>query len=167
MGCSEERPKQTLLKEIHGRNEAHLYQIQVPLGWESKGPEELYRVDTKLALSEFMLDSIRIAIHNFPDRIPPGAQIERWKKQFTTLEESTIIPQSFSGYAGYLFEGIGELKGEKVMMLAWTMQPGKTLKGESNSDITIKATGPENVMNDLKESIITFARSFELQQEIP
>lgn len=131
---------------------------------------------------------IRISIHNFPsdtmeDRIPPAAQVSRWQRQFDTLPNtSTITPQAFSGYSGLLFSGKGILQGKETMMLAWSLQlapehyralahpstPEETaIFRQMRADITIKAVGPQPLMEKHQASIAAFARSFELIEEVP
>lgn len=142
-------------------------------------------------------ESIRISIHNFPSdsidqRIPPAAQVGRWQRQFEILqpEESGIVPQAFSGYSGLKFKGVGRLKPEgnteaeaqDTMVIGWSLQIGKDHYGalsqppepsdsnlyrEMRADVTIKAQGPKDLMQQHEEEINAFARSFELIEEIP
>lgn len=138
------------------------------------------------------IQHIRITIHNFPSekieqRIPPAAQISRWQRQFEFIrpEESAINPQAFSGYSGLKFKAVGKIKEdptEESMMLGWTLQLDKehyrmlshpTTPAENNlyremrADVTIKVTGPKELMEAHEEEINDFARSFELIKEIP
>ena len=54
------------------------------------------------------------------------AQIMRWKRQFEQLDPATtsVKPQAFSGFVGYLFEGTGILSGETKTVLGWAMELG-------------------------------------------
>lgn len=179
-GClSRNAPKTSHYQEVKGRNLEATYRIKAPKEWKRVDPESPPS-DTKLAICEFYIEdangTIRITLHNFPsntieDRIPPGSQIARWKKQLPMQSES-ITPQSFSGYVGYLFEGDD---GETAMM-GWIMQLGPqqysrlTLPDfppEWRSDVTIKAQGPLHLVQKHRQKIISFARSLELLQEIP
>ena len=165
-----------------------LYHVRVPLNWVRVEPETHESLlDTTKSICEFYVEEgaqrIRIAIHNFPsqtaeERIPPMAQIARWKRQFETLDLTiqSIVPQSFSGYAGYLYEGKGTVRGQDTTMLGWVLQIGAEhyrmlsrpkFPMEMRSDITIKALGPSTLMVKYRKKIIAFARSFELIEEIP
>jgi hypothetical protein len=184
----------TVMQLIAGRDEGiskereELYCIRVPAYWKRLDPprdESLQ--DTTKSLCEFYLnegnESIRITLHNFPsqssdDRIPPMAQISRWKRQFDVLDPShqLILPQAFSGYAGFLYQGSGKIKGEDVMVMGWSLQIGpehyRTLSknffpSQMRADVTIKASGPRNLVDRYRNDIMAFARSFELIKEIP
>ena len=126
-------------------------------------------------------------------RIPPAAQVARWQRQFEIMypEESGITPQAFSGYTGLKFKGVGRLKPEinnapstqqDTTVVGWSLQIGKdhyrtlshppkpsenNLYREMRADVTIKAQGSKELMQEHEEDIITFARSFELIEEIP
>ncbi|MEI8124314.1 MAG: hypothetical protein WCG42_01000 [Parachlamydiaceae bacterium] len=196
VGCSS--PSQqtaTVEQEIKGRDyegkRFAVYRVRVPQEWIRRDPlpnESLH--DTTKAICEFIIkeDSgiIRIAIHNFASetidqRIPPSAQIARWQGQFESLSplESSSTPQSFSGYSGLFFKGVGVLKGEEVMVLGWSLQIApehyrmlsryetKELNKEMRADVTIKAVGLKELMEIHQEEIDLFAHSFELIEEIP
>lgn len=175
-----------------GKNSV-LYRVKAPVQWirrDSLPDENL--ADTTKPLCEFIIfeegETIRISVHNFPsesaeNRIPPAAQVQRWEKQFSSFaaEGKTVKPQSFSGYSGLLFKGIGLMGEKEHMVLAWSMQlplnhyqafsqpsnaPQK-YHAEIHADITIKAVGPVPLMEKHEEAIVSFARSFELIEEIP
>lgn len=191
--CGHQTPTPpTAMIEIAGRGDGisarqPLYRIKAPKTWEFSQPSlNDSLLDTMLPLCEFAIhengETIRIAIHSFPtdkieERIPPQAQISRWKQQFEDLNFASIstIPQAFNGFTGALFEGTGVLKGEPAMMLGWSLQIGLEHYQHLNhpgykqmrSDVTIKAVGPAELMNSYRSSIIAFARSFELINEIP
>lgn len=197
--CSQEDASPLLSSiEITGRNEEFfdakplIYRIKVPNHWLPQFPASKDAIsDTTKALVEFFIiegdEKIRIAIHNFPsntmeERIPPIAQINRWKKQFQFLDSSSvsIIPQAFGGYYGYLLEATGQMHDNKTSILGWALQiapehyralshPVKqsALHKQMRSDITIKAMGPEALIKKYREEMISSARSFQLIEDIP
>jgi len=165
-----------------------LYRIRVPPEWkrvDATAGESLQ--DTTKSLCEFLIEEgnerIKITIHNFPshaidDRIPPMAQISRWKRQFDSIDPTyqMTAPQSFSGYTGFVYEGKGRISDEDIMVMGWTMQLGpdhyRVLSRplfplQMRADITIKVIGPSNLVVRHRDEIFTFARSFELIEEIP
>lgn len=187
------------MQEIKGRDydgkRFNVYQARIPNHWIRKDsfPEESL-IDTKKSICELLIQAadgtvIRIAVHNFPSesieqRIPPSAQVARWQGQFDILlpEESSIIPQAFSGYSGLKFIGRGQINNEDQIMMGWSLQLNKehyralappvpqskeNLYREMRADVTIKATGRTEAMQQHEEEIISFARSFELIEEIP
>lgn len=192
----------TAWQEINGRDEGvasqidrtPIYRVKVPTHWTRKDPEkELSIQDTTKSLCEFYIhennESIRITVHNFPtnnieERIPPGAQISRWKRQFEHLDPTSvsIVPKAYGGFSGFLFEGTGTKEGSPITMLGWSMQLAPELYRQLSlsqsvyqtpqytqmrADYTIKAIGsPEKVARH-KKAIRDFAHSFELIQPIP
>ncbi len=195
-------------QEIQGRDEGgtsppyarpSTYRIKTPVGWVRKDPlQEESIVDTTKALCEFTIPNdeggqVRITIHSFPsesieERIPPRAQIARWKRQFTELDASTmlVIPQAYSGFSGLLFEGSGVMNESQTAVMGWSMQVAPehystlTLKlgmsrtpeercslRQMRADFTIKAVGPKYLVDKHRRSIMAFARSFELIEEMP
>lgn len=188
--CSQEKPpsdKKTEWQQISGReNKTPIYRIKTPSSWLRKDPSPDESLDdTKKSILEFHIpeSSIRITIHNFPSqklesRIPPAAQIARWKQQFIKLDQSSVLvqSQSFSGYAGLMLDASGNTDGEQTSVIGWSMQLApehyRTLTHPSfplevRADITIKATGPKNLMTKHRPEIYAFAQSFELIEEIP
>lgn len=142
---------------IDGRNEPELYQIHIPATWERV--EITPSQDTKLPLAEFKSGNVRLVIHNFPGMaIPPKAQVERWKKQFSANAYTTVQNQSFSGFQGLVFDG-GEV-------LAWALELGHSHRGEAAAPVTLKFTGPESEIDQKKQEIIQAARSFELHEDL-
>ena len=174
---------------------SYIYRVKIPQAWVvQKPPADQSIADTTLAIVEFFInddsEKIRIAIHNFPtnhmdQRIPPIVQINRWKQQFQALDQSStkIEPQAFGGYFGLLFDASGQMKGAKTSILGWSLQlapehyralsshrlPATLEKKykQMRSDVTIKAVGPYELMDKNREEIISFARSFQLIDEIP
>lgn len=156
-------------QDIPGRDQKPLYRIKVPFGWKRKaidGPLE----DTTKPLCEFLIEgAVRATIHNFPNiKVPPQAQITRWKKQFSSLDPqgALITPQAFSGYVGLKFEGSGLIEGKKTFIMGWSMQIAPEfysfVQGQLGSDVTIKVVGPKELIETYREEIERFARSFEL-----
>jgi hypothetical protein len=195
-GCSKETPQSQplVLHQILGREtnsiskRLPLYQIKAPSTWTHIiPPSNESLIDTTKFLSEFLIYGdegvIKITIHNFPtetieSRIPPSAQIARWKQQFSYLDPISIMvsPQSYSGFVGLLFEGTGIINNESMTIIGWSMQLDSThfrilshpsYFAQLRADVTIKATGPKNLMTKHYSSIYAFARSFELIDEIP
>ncbi len=199
--CSNQNNKTSLVQwqTICGRDSgnlqrAPLYRAKVPITWIRQDPSLLEsNEDTTKPICKFKIHEssqvITVTIHNFPSdhiqqRIPPLAQIHRWKKQFDSLEPGTIIvtPQAYSGFVGLVLEGTGLLKGKRTSILAWAMQLAPEhyqnllilSPHEKNdavqqklADFSIKAAGPADLMQRHKQSMLTFARSFELIEELP
>jgi len=165
-----------------------MYRIRVPNAWKlSLFPKEESLKDTTRPLCTFVIEEkegkINIAIHNFPslrldDRIPPGAQIARWQRQFDIINPlcQRTISQSFSGFQGSLYEGRGSINGIDTTILGWAMQMGTDhyrvlsrprFPRQMRADVTIKASGPSALMTKYRQALIASARSFELIEEIP
>lgn len=197
-GCSTDHPnsqKNVKLEQIPGRHQESrlVYQAQVPSDWIRQNPSSDFLTDTTKPLCEFSIqegeDTIRITIHSFPslraeERIPPMAQIMRWKRQLKDIDPTTVevIPQAYAGFVGFLFMGSGRLKGELAAVMGWSMQispehyrvlskmgavTGDNHFQQMSADYTIKATGPKKLMEKHKQVMVAFARSFELIEEIP
>lgn len=171
---------------IQGRdlNQDPIYRFKTPLDWTYVPPKAVVDLqDTKNAIAEFLVDDIRITIHNFPsetieDRINPKAQIFRWKKQFDQIfdHEFLVTPESFSGFKGALLEATGNMSQKKVTLIAFSMQLGEEhyrrlqndfpISKDLRADFTIKALGPFEQVENRRDEIISFAKSFELIKEI-
>lgn len=189
-----QHPMQEIKGRDYQSKRFNVYRARIPLNWirkDSLAEESI--TDTTKSICEFFITGnngfIRIAIHNFPsdaleERIPTSAQIARWERQFEQLlpEESSILSQAFNGYSGLKFKGVGYLEQKDTMMLGWSLQIGREhyqmlshprnpanyeLFREMRADVTIKATGPKELMEEYEEIIVEFARSFELIKEIP
>ncbi len=200
--CSEHQDDQSAAiawQEITGRDSGSptkrtpIYRVKVPLSWSRQNPSPLESLeDTTKALCKFKItdtdQNITIAIHNFPSenlnaRIPPSAQIARWKQQFESLEPCSAVlnPQAYGGFSGIFFEGTGMLDGKRTTIFGWAMQLApehyqNLLSQTQNEDLhakqqqadyTIKAVGPEKLMSKHKQTIFAFANSFELIEELP
>lgn len=172
-----------------------IYQARVPKTWLVLVPEEALSLsDTTLANCTFQIDHgkefVKITVHSFPssaieERIPPAAQIGRWLRQFEEIDPSaiSIVPEARAGFAGYHLEACGRHQNnlkEQTLMLAWAMQLDPShyhaLNLSNNTeehlrqlraDYTIKAVGPKELVEQSRDEILTFARSFELIDEIP
>lgn len=171
-----------------------IYRAKIPKDWIYVIPDHKSSIsDTMKSIADCYIREdnaeVRIAIHNFPthslkDRIPPSAQVSRWKEQFEVLERANVevIPQSFAGYAGFRFDGEGIIEGEDKRVLGWAMQLGtenslsleipheglsETHRHQMRSDFTIKAMGSPFLIAKYRDTIIHFANSFELIDEIP
>jgi hypothetical protein len=193
VSCSENSEPPHNWVAISGRDGKPLYRIKTPHDWNCHHTDSSLLSDSMKALCEFQIEegdqTIRITIHNFPSsspegRIPPMAQIARWKRQFEELSstDTLIIPQSFSGYIGFYFEGIGKMKEKKMAMMGWALQiapehyttlsyPTAHLSLEKQkqmrADVTIKVIGHPDMVQKHKQTIKRYARSFELIEEIP
>ena len=111
-------------------------------------------------------------------RIPPQAQLQRWKQQFNPIGPTSVLvtPQSFSGYKGFLLEAEGNMKGEPAAVMGWALQIGSDhyrnlsytdLPDQMRADITIKAVGEPEAIALHRNAIRRLARSFELIEEVP
>lgn len=197
--CSREPTSPLPWVEISGRDELPLtgkvtryplYRTVVPVHWKrEEPPTDQSNFDTTLPIATFYVDEITLWVHNFPanalsERIPPGAQIARWKRQLTPSPHhpTEVKPVAHGGFSGLYLEGEGELKGEEQGVLAWAMQLGQDhfqallIEGspeeerfyrQMRADYTIKAVGPSEKIRLHKHEIHQFARRFELIQEVP
>jgi hypothetical protein len=190
----------TASHEINGRDEGNpqlrepIYRLKAPTGWiRTDPPIDESISDSKKPLCEFCVEEgvekIRITIHNFPtesleERIPPLAQIVRWKRQFDYLNPTdvSISPQSYAGFLGQLFMASGEQKGQTVTVMGWSMQLGQEhyrhlsalessdkmrKQRQMRADYTIKVVGPAGLVKKHHTELVAFANSFELIEEIP
>lgn len=171
-----------------------IYRAKVPTDWLRQDPPQKESIaDTKKSICEFLIkedgDSIKITIHNFPthsieERIPPIAQVNRWKRQFESIDPAgmEVKPQAFGGFVGLFFEATGTMQGKSITVLGWSMQLApehyRSFAWEyyrekdpkflqMNADYTIKVLGNPSLVAKYKQQITKFARSFELIEEIP
>lgn len=190
-GCNQKttEPGQASWQVIASRDRGNadermpLYRALVPDSWSRKDPQPSESIlDTMLSNCEFFVDEIRLTIHTFPfeneeSRIPPQAQIARWKKQLKEpdLLSMQIVPEVHGGFIGLLFEGEGQLNERQEMIMGWSMQLApeycQKFVGEKHhakkADYTIKAVGPSRTLNQHRQDIVQFAQSFELIDELP
>jgi hypothetical protein len=197
-GCQEssKEPTESGWQTIHARDNGitleriNLYRARIPTSWLRKDPPpEESIADTKKPLCEFLIGEdkfpIRLTIHTFPiatpdAQIPPQAQISRWRSQFEQLNplDVRLIAESHGGFSGLRFEGKGEMNGEHIQMLGWSMNLAsdyvrklamelRTTDSLRRADYTIKATGHPRAMEKHRDDIIAFANSFELIDELP
>lgn len=193
---SSQNSKPTTLHKIPARNledslqRPLIYHVTAPSSWsyrEIPANESIF--DTKKANGEFYIfhesDKIRLTIHTFPyrnssERIPPQAQISRWKKQFEFLDPFSLLiqPESRGGFGGLYFEGQGKMNKEEVKVMAWAMQLANLYDRQlqlgldpldqwKRADYTIKAMGKPELLDQFRDEIIRFAHHFEFIQELP
>lgn len=171
-------------------NDRHLiYRALVPANWIRHDPPPTESIaDTTRSNCEFYIkdnnQTIRLTIHTFPilqnSRIPPQAQITRWKGQIEELDplNTHVLAESHGGFSGLYFEGEGKLQGNATKVMGWSMQLAacyeRQLEQERHSldhckraDYTIKASGPPDMIDQHRSAILAFARSFELIDELP
>lgn len=182
-------------QEIAGRDEGepstrfNLYRAKVPLDWQRIDPvKDDSNADSKLSICEYIIGSgdgaTRLTVHNFPSmnmqaRIPPTAQINRWKQQFQQLKVTDFTTQAVAkgGYIGLQLAATGIMEGQPCMVLGWSlqlapeqylnMQEDNFIQRQRRSDYTIKAVGsPASILAN-RDEIELFAHSFELIEEIP
>lgn len=178
---------------IEGRR-VGIYTMSTPRGWIRRDPlpDDLV-TDTTKSICEFIINDpegiIRIAVHNFPAetidaRIPPQAQVARWKNQIEGYDEmnSYTSPIAFAGYSGLLFVGIGtnmviaaalQLTPEHFRNLPVLPPESKEtsrtseLHAQMRGDVTIKAVGTIGSMQKHQDEILRSIHSFALVDEIP
>ncbi|MFI0434240.1 MAG: hypothetical protein ACH350_00750 [Parachlamydiaceae bacterium] len=171
-------------------NRPLLYRAQVPSHWKRKDPPSNQSIiDTTEAICAFTISegqhSIRLTIHTFPIlgnqiRIPPQAQVARWKGQFEELDPITTVTtkEAHGGFHGLFFEGEGIIEKTPITVIGWSMQLAPSyarqlqqeddgLNAYKRADYTIKASGPPKLMKIHRSDIIAFAHSFELIDELP
>ena len=174
----------------HSLERPFFYRAYVPSQWiRQDPPAEESIADTTKSICEFYIhendQSIRITLHTFPileekRRIPPQAQIARWKNQFEELDLVDIqtLSDAHGGFSGLFFEGQGIGKGTLIKVIGWSMQLASLYERQlaqskqpldhyKRADYTIKASGPPDLMNKHRAAILAFARSFELIDELP
>jgi hypothetical protein len=167
-----------------------LYRALVPTGWIRQDPPLHESIaNTTKSICEFYIhekdQSIRLTIHTFPImqtqlRIPPQAQIARWKREFEELDLvlTHTQPESHGGFNGLFFEGQGILQGKPRKVMGWSMQLASVYERQLNqakdplerrkcADYTIKASGAPDLMDKHRIAIMAFAHSFELIDELP
>lgn len=198
IGCGQKSPAHhdSNWQVIPGRDEGHslerqvLYRAMVPSHWVRRDPAHSDSiVDTVKPNVEFFIrekgEEIRLTVHTFPylseeTRIPPQAQIARWKKQLDDLELLSVktTSESHGGFSGLYFEGEGKLQDKQQSVLGWSMRLGngfdQQLKRSAlpsnqfkRADYTIKAVGSPNMIHEHRQEIGQFAQSFELIDELP
>lgn len=183
-GCNTPPVKPDAMRiEITDRTYRPLYRVLLPVEWEQEAVLDNLE-DTMKPIAAFQVDNVKITVHNFPStsleqRIPPQAQLQRWKKQFSPLDEESVIVKAAgqSGFLGVQFEAAGKMNGEEMAVIAWIMQLAPdhyySLAAhypddyQSRADWTIKAVGPKESIEKHRSSILLFAHSFELIDEIP
>jgi hypothetical protein len=171
-----------------------LYRAKVPSYWTRKNPDSKISIlDSTQPNVEFIIAtphlnySIHVTVHTFPTdtiekRIPPQAQINRWKQQFADLDPTSVkvIPRARGGFSGLYFYGEGVRHEKEHAVLAYSMeiapahwvilQPNERASFKQKqmaASYTIKAQGHPEDLRAHQNEIIMFANSFELIEEIP
>lgn len=184
ISCNSPNEKHFHFQEFEGRlKTVPIYRAEVPLDWKSIPLEnDHYLNDTMLPIAVFMIDGIRLTVHNFPSdsleqRISPYAQVARWEKQFSSLDSSSdTTPVAWGGFSGLLFEASGAINKNPTTMLAVAMQlPSEyyqtfkenEVNRQKRADYTIKVLGSPEKVQANREELLAFIESFELIDEIP
>lgn len=163
------------------------YRAKVPSHWIRQDPSSTESIaDTTKPNAAYQIGkSIYLTIYTFPAekfslRIPPGAQVARWKKQFQELDLTSLMvePTAHAGFTGLYFYAEGKQKNQLTAVLGHAMQlayphwiklnslSGRHYPREMVIDYTIKAVGPPDDLLEYKEEITSFANSFELIHEL-
>lgn len=191
VGCSQE-PTQIATKSqpIAARDNGQsldrplIYRANVPITWTRNDPSPTESIlDSTKHNCEFWIDdpqgNIRITIHTFPvnashPRIPPNAQIHRWKDQFEELDPLSVnvVALAQGGFVGLQLEAKGLMHGKETKVLGWSMQLPweyeRQLTDEyKRADFTIKVVGNPRAVDNHKPEIRQFVKSFELIDELP
>lgn len=196
--CSSPEDNSSHRETISGRDNGKtlirnpLYQVKVPNGWIRVDSDEKESIqDTTKPLATFFIEDqknkIKVTVHNFPvdsmeERIPPMAQISRWKKQFSQLIPSSesITSHATGGFSGLLYEASGKIEGNPTSLMGFSMQIApeyfkqpqyedeleEEQKRQMKGDYTIKVLGPPEMIEFYRHEIITFANSFGLLREL-
>lgn len=183
-------------QEIAARNDANslyrplIYRAMVADNWERIDIDPAFSLsDTTKAVCEYWIQEggskIRVTIHTFPIndsslRVPPTAQIARWKDQFEELNPllTSISTESHGGFTGLCLEAEGIYQNAQTTMMGWSMQLALEFERPLSlhrepkdqyklADFTIKAVGETKIVEKYKPDIKCFAQSFELIDELP
>jgi len=161
-----------------GLTEDLIYRAHVPPSWELVQTSN--SEDTTHPLAEYRAGEVVITLHNFPlssldKRIPPIAQVNRWKRQIGQPHTLSVQPTSHGGYAGLVLEGTGDSSSILAFALSLDDELFQALRRhfphqlaeQMGGDVTIKAVGNEEDIQKYRDEIKMFANSFELTEEIP
>jgi len=179
VGCQDSPSVNKDYHLISGRDLAEpRYRVVADRAWRRIDPvSDSSLQDTKTPICEYFIDdpegTIRIALHTFPMRIPKEAMVKRWQEQLPThnLTRESITPLTQAGFVGLRYENDGliafllQLSPDHHQTLSSPFLPKRYEK--MRSDVTIKAEGPQKLLENHRASIIAFATSFEMCQEIP
>lgn len=167
-----------------------LYRALVPLTWlRRESTCDKLTADTMQPICEFHIEEkgrvIRITLHTFAiasdgSRIPPQAQIFRWKQQIDQMDPCSICQysESHGGFSGDYLECQGLVKGAPTAFIACSMQLADvyvqqldrcphSVEWTKRADYTLKAAGPPDLMAQHRLEILGFMRSLELIDELP
>ena len=168
VGCHEIEHSNTKKETFSGRHkDVAIYQAEVPFHWERMDNTGDLS-DTKIPICSYKVGENILTIHNFPyatieERIPPEAQINRWKSQIPNGDYD-ITPLSNGGFGGFRLEASDEERG----MIAYAMQltpvifrsfPAAEL--DLKADYTIKLVGNLESIEKNRKDVEDFALSFE------
>lgn len=179
--CSTQKEARIPWQTIQGRDRSvtrPLYRARAPLDWGRADPSDQDNLsDTTLPIATFYIHEetpIRVTVHNFPytdkkERIPPQAQVARWKRQ---QKATSITPVAHGGFYGLFFESDEALAwsmkiGEPYEQLFETRLTATPFTRALRADYTIKATGNKETLEKHRDALIAFARSFEWVEEMP
>lgn len=155
--CNDTSPPPLTKKDTYqGR-----YHAEVPFHWKRINPSEDLS-DSRIPICSYEMEEGLLTIHMFPytsieQRIPPEAQIERWKRQ---TGECGVTPFSYGGFGGFRLESAD--------MIAYAMQLSPPLfrccsTSDMKADYTLKFVG---AVDKNREEINAFAESFEWIQPL-
>lgn len=155
---SQEQPHVELMKGRYGNQP--IYQAEVPNHW-IKLEQASDLSDTRMPIATYKIGDGLLTVHNFPyasfeERIPPEAQIQRWKKQF---------PKGIHDISSVAHGGFGGFRLETEEMIGYAMQLSPLIfkalhpsEIDKRADYTIKFVGP---VVDYRHEVDLFAISFE------
>lgn len=160
--CNEPEIPQVKKETFSGRyTKRALYQTEVPLHWQRIEPEGDLR-DTKIPIVSYQIEDALLTLHTFPYssfemRIPPEAQVERWKRQFNNAGEVTQV--AHGGFGGFRHEIEGEMIGYAMQLSPVLFKA--ILDQDIRADYTIKCVGPQITLEKYRDEIDDFATNFE------
>lgn len=193
-GC--EKSTTPSYKEVfaYGRGEdsSPVYRLFIPQDWETLPLSEQGKVDSRepnlTLLAPIGDKKLPIYFHNFPvanlnERIPPEAQVQRWKEQIPKIVFEKTEPVSRGGFFGLYaqIEGAKEERAIKTLAVAMQLDPTfardlsqrhETLidanaLAQTLADYTLKCMGSEEEIEKIKEAFEKIAASIELIEELP
>ncbi|MBA3603423.1 MAG: hypothetical protein H0W50_07235 [Parachlamydiaceae bacterium] len=171
-----------------------LYRAITPINWQRKNPSVTESIaDSTKPVSEFYIgqhdqEKVSLTVFTFPvenyeQRVPPSAQLKRWKRQFEEFNPTSLVvtPCAHGGFTGFSICVKGLMNGQETSLLGFSMQLAPvhwfslqqnkeniSLKhSQTTADYTIKALGTPSAILKWKDEIYLFANSFELIEEIP
>ena len=164
-------------QEFTGREEDNhvrrpVYRAKVPHSWVRLDPSGSIEDTTKPNISFQIDEKVQLTVHSFPSmRIPPRAQVERWLGQ----AHGDVHEVSHGGFVGLCLRAPTllawslqlDFEHDQILRLLASSKAEEAHFEQMRADYTIKAVGPEALIEKHREEIELFAHSFELIQEIP